>query len=1075
MNKAGIIVFFLFFNSFLYSATYVVDNTGDVDDGLVYTAADGTNSLRKCIRLANANAGADIINFNLGAAIPYTITLTAALPNLTDNSGVTIDGWENAANDGTPNSVAVFSATAGTPMNAAYAIVLANGGAGTVNTGISITGDNNIVKGLVLQNFGDLGLGYGIGINITGNSNQVLGCYVGMDVTGTTPGTKTTLGINISGGNSNIIGDGTAAGANLISGIIGSGSGIYIQGAGATSNTVKGNMIGLQDDGATQVTGDNQASGVFITASAASNTIGGNVAGEGNVISGNTNSGIYISSSAAAGNACYGNIIGPRANGTTYVTFNPQNYGIYVSDSPNNTIGSGSSHNIISANEIAGILFTGASTTGNTVKGNYIGIDKNGTTFITSSTQNNGIVITTSASSNTIGGIGAGEGNVISGNSSGGVRLNTSVGSNTVIGNIIGLQADGATIVASNVQGTGVDIDTSPDNIIGGSTAGERNIISGNDTYGVYLTDASTTGNVIKGNYIGLRSNGTTIVTSGSQDYGVYFLSNPVSNTIGGIASGEGNLISGNTNSGIYSNSASGNNMYGNIIGLQSDGATIVASNPQTNGIYLSGSPSNVIGGNTVTDVDYRNIISGNGTYGIIITGAASTSNVIKGNYIGLRSNGTAIVTSGSQDYGINVTSSAASTTIGGSSSGDGNVISGNTNSGIYLNSAAVAGNTILGNYIGSQANGTTYVASNPQSLGIYIDNSPNNSIGNGTSHNVISANETYGVYISGASSTGNTLKGNYIGLDVNGTTFITSSTQDYGIYVTTSAASNTIGGTGAGEGNLISGNANGSSSATGIYFTSAAAAGNTIIGNIIGPQADGATNVTSNQQLYGIYLQNSPNNTIGGNSSSHRNIISANLQDGIFINGASSTGNVIKGNYIGIDINGTTFIASSSQDYGIDFGTSAGTCTIGGTGAGEGNVISGNTAGGISLTMAGGNFVYGNIIGLQANGTTVLASNSQTYGIHVSSANNTIGGNTVTDVDYRNIISGNTQYGIYLTSGSSGASIKGNYIGLDINGTTLISGGSQDYGIATILSANSHTIGGTTAGDGNVISGNVA
>jgi hypothetical protein len=79
-------------------------------------------------------------------------------------------------------------------------------------------------------------------------------------------------------------------------------------------------------------------------------------------------------------------------------------------------------------------------------------------------------------------------------------------------------------------------------------------------------------------------------------------------------------------------------------------------------------------------------------------------------------------------------------------------------------------------------------------------------------------------VYISGAGATGNTVRGNYIGIAKNGTSFITGSTQDYGVYITASAASNTVGGTVAGEGNVISGN-----SVSGVYLNSAAAGGNTL------------------------------------------------------------------------------------------------------------------------------------------------------------------------------------------------------------------------------------------------------
>jgi len=1164
----------------------------------------GTGTLRQAIVDANNNAGADIIQFNLGAAIPYTITLTAALPNLTDNAGVTIDGWENGANDGTPNTVAVFNATAGTPMNATYAVILANGA--NIATGLVVASNNNVIKGLVMQNFGDgTPNSNDIAVTITGNSNQILGCIIGLDNTGTTRGTKTFYGIYISG-NTNSIGDGTAAGANIISGINGNsgdGHGINITGAGATSNSIKGNMIGLQKDGATVVAGSTQQNGINIDGSAASNAIGGTAAGEGNVISGNSNSGILFNSTGASGNTVYGNIIGlrangttyvtsnqqvsgvgisnstnniiggnssahrniisgnedsgveigfasgsnivkgnyvgldingtskisgasqdngilflftslsntiggtgagegnvvsgntygirftnctaspgasilgniigPQANGTSYVTSNAQSHGLYIDGSPDNIIGGNSSgaRNVISANENNGFYISGAASTGNVIKGNYIGLDVNGTTFITNSTQDYGVRILSSAASNVIGGTGAGEGNVISGNSNSGIFLqSTAAAGNTVYQNIIGPQADGSTNVASNVQSKGINILDSPNNVIGGNTSSYRNIISANTDYGMFFDGSGATGNTVKGNYIGLRSDGTTILTSGSQDYGVYFTNSSTGNTVGGIVSGEGNLISGNINSGIYTDSDAGNNFYGNIIGLQSDGATIVASNPQTYGIYLSGSPSNTIGGNTVTDVDYRNIISGNDTYGIYITGAASTSNAIMGNYIGLQSNGTTIVTSGSQDYGVYLATSSASTTIGGATAGQGNLISGNSTAGIRINTGSGTGNTIQGNIIGPQADGNTVVASNSQDNGIFIDGgSNNNTIGGNTSakKNVISANTAEGLNIS---SNGNTIQGNYIGLASNGTSIITSGNQPYGIYFY-GCSTNTVGGDGtAGYGNLIAGNTQ-----RGIDFH-AGANTNYIKGNIIGNlQSDGSTLLASGNQTFGIVIHSgSYSNEIGGSGTGERNIISANTAEGIRIQDASSNTNIIKGNIIGLNINGTTIIAGANQQYGVLITLSATNNTIGGTTSGDRNLISGNISLGIYTNSSGGNNVYGNVIGLQTDGATVVASNPQTTGIYIDgSPSNVIGGNTVTDVDYRNIISGNTTYGIYITGASSVTNlIKGNYIGLQSDGATIVASCTQEYGIYITNSAASNTIGGTTSGDGNVISG---
>ncbi|MFH0865626.1 MAG: hypothetical protein V1904_05500, partial [Bacteroidota bacterium] len=209
------------------------------------------------------------------------------------------------------------------------------------------------------------------------------------------------------------------------------------------------------------------------------------------------------------------------------------------------------------------------------------------------------------------------------------------------------------------------------------------------------------------------------------------------------------------------------------------------------------------------------------------------------------------------QDFGIYIDATSGGTnTIGGSGIGEGNVISGNkdagtTGRGIYINSSAAAGNTVLGNIIGPQADGTTYLASNYQYRGVEIVNSANNIIGGNTAgaRNTISANQSTGVYLSGAACSLNVVTGNYIGIDKNGTSFITGSTQDMGVYIFNFAANNTIGGSGAGEGNVISGNYANATDGWGINLNSSAAAGNTVLGNIIGPQADGISYVVSGRK----------------------------------------------------------------------------------------------------------------------------------------------------------------------------------------------------------------------------------
>src|SRR5439155_164049 len=140
-----------------------------------------------------------------------------------------------------------------------------------------------------------------------------------------------------------------------------------------------------------------------------------------------------------------GNFIGTSANGTSAIG----NYssGVYISGSPNNTIGgtTASARNIISGGTQyfgAGVTINGSSASGNTVQGNYIGTDVNGTTSLANSYY--GIQIA-DAPSNTIGGTDAAARNIISGNGNSGINISGNPASgNTVQGNFIGTAADGS-------------------------------------------------------------------------------------------------------------------------------------------------------------------------------------------------------------------------------------------------------------------------------------------------------------------------------------------------------------------------------------------------------------------------------------------------------------------------------------------------------------------------------------------------------------------------------------------------------------------------------------------------------
>ncbi|NJM40259.1 MAG: hypothetical protein HC853_05595 [Anaerolineae bacterium] len=147
------------------------------------------------------------------------------------------------------------------------------------------------------------------------------------------------------------------------------------------------------------------------------------------------------------------------------------------------------------------------------------------------------------------------------------------------------------------------------------------------------------------------------------------------------------------------------------------------------------------------------------------------------------------------------------------------------------------------------------------------------------------------------------------------------------------------------------------------------------------------------------------------------------------------SANNVIAGNYIGLDADGTT-VARNNTSNTVSLGgirIETGSNTIGGLTAADRNVISGNLYSGIVLFGSGANsnIIRGNYIGTDAGGT--LDRGNDQEGIDIDGGNNNVIGGS--NVNARNIISGNDSDGIEIDSGDNNI-VQGNYIGTDVTGT---------------------------------------
>jgi len=898
--------------------------------------------LRFEINAANATPGVpDTINFAIPGAGPHTISPVAALPNIADQ--LLINGYTQPG-----------SAPATPVLPATILIELDGTGAGAGVHGLSFTSlaNSSRVRGLAINRFN--GSGFYIQPNTT--LVQIDGNYIGTDAGGTVALANGDRGVHVmDNANNNTIGGTAPANRNIISG--NGTNGVYVRNAGG--NTVSANYIGTDASGTVAIA--NVQYGVLFDNGSVGNTIGGNTAGHRNIISGNTQYGVNIHDSHS--NNIYGNYIGTDVGGTLALGNSGNGVHLEQGSTTNNIGGNGAGEgNIISGNNSSGVEMPGggAHCTGNLVRGNNIGVDFTGNVALPN--VSHGVYIHSGSNTNTVGGDSTiGEGNLISGNGGDGVRFWFS-STNWVQGNYIGTDAGGANPLPNGNSGV-LLWSTSNNNTIGGTIAGHRNIISGNNQSGIRIENSTV--NNVQGNYIGTDAAGTAALANGTR--GVSITVNSNGNTIGGTTAGHKNIISGNTTQGILIDNSTGNVVEGNYIGTDVNG-TAAVSNSQY-GVSLWNAANNTIGGTTA---GHRNVISGNSNYGVYIDN--STGNDVQGNYIGTQVNGT-VALPNTLD-GVYIWNNAANNNIGGSNPGEGNVISGNGDDGVDTES--ISGNTFQGNYIGTDATGTAAVGNGE--FGIEVDSSDGNTIG-GTitgARNLISGNVSNGVDID--NGTGNVVQGNYIGTDAAGTAALGNGT--YGVRIRNGSTANTIGGTAAGEGNLVSGN-----TVHGVYVNSST--GNSIEGNYIGTDVNGAVAVPNGS--VGVFLVNNSNtNTIGGTTTGHRNIISGNTWGGIRVDG--STGNNVQGNYVGTDVTGAVALANVWR--GVFLLNNATGNTIGGTTDGHRNVISGNTGDGVFIDGSTGNDVQGNYIGADANGAA-LGNGSDGVFIDSISNNTTVGGST--------------------------------------------------------------------------------
>ncbi len=405
---------------------------------------------------------------------------------------------------------------------------------------------------------------------------------------------------------------------------------------------------------------------------------------------------------------------------------------------------------------------------------------------------------------------------------------------------------------------------------------------TGNSNSGIFINGGDY--NFITCNHLGTNLGGTA--TAFGNDFGVSISNGGFGNIIGDTTDGTmGNVISGNLEEAVLVQGASNNYISGNIIGGDITGNNFLG-NTGDGIMLLTSADNNIIGG---TNPGTGNVVMGSTLNGIYIGG--SVNNQILGNYIGLEITGS-FAGFGNGDNGIEI-DNADNNFIGDGSVAGRNIISGNSNYGIYLNGSDFC--QILNNYVGTDVTGMIDIGNS--SHGITIDGSDNNLVGDntGTTGNLISGNNACGIQFNIAND--NEVYGNLIGTDATGLAPLMNSWR--GIRGVNASTGNIIGAAGVTP-NVVSGNFHSGIESNGGFNTV------TIQNNYIGVGIDGVTPLPNNRA--GVMLDAGNNYTISDN------VIAYNNWSGIDVR-STSNGNMFNINSIYSNVlNGVDFTAAGVQ-----------------------------------------------------------------------------------------------------------------------------------------------------------------
>lgn len=867
------------------------DDICDVD----LTQSGNQCSLRAAIQTANAKDGPDEILFNIPGGGTQSISPLTQLPSLTET--VTIDATTQPGYTTSPLIELVGTSTTG-------------------GLGFAAGSANSTVKGMAINRFL-------VAIGLLSSGNRIESCYIGLSPNGTPAGMpgaqQVGIDIRTAGASNNTIG-----GAGVLRNLIANNAfGIAIS-EGASGNRVIGNRIGTNAAGTSSIP---NAVGVFIEG-ASNNRIGDDTGEVGNLISGNTTAGIVMRTNAS-NNIVADNNIGTNADGTEAIA---NNIGIGIAASSGNRIGvdTGANGNLISGNTAVAVYIE-TDSSNNIVASNRIGTNADGTAAV----PNAAGVVVIDSDNNRIGSDGtpdATNGNLLSGNSSVGVYLQTNAADNLIGGNKIGTKLNGIEVLPNGQHGIFVDTGSTETTI-------KQNVIGGhnvtNESGGIVFGPTAGVENVVIANSIGVTANsGTTPLPN---KYGIANFSDR--QIIGSPT--DPNYVSFNEKAGIWISSipngpnpvVEDNLVHYNRVGTNGSADT---GNGEI-GIWVSGNSSE----NTIA----KNIVSGNTLVGIFVSDGAS-ENIIKENNVGTNTGGTSAIPNdafgiwirGATDNDIDsnlVSSNPFGIVIGTNFGIESPVASLDNHASNSFGPTYTTGNRLFGNTVGMNAGRSAAIPGG--SIGIAIgENARNNFIGTPTgSYNFIAGNTAtigYGIFLGTLSANPtedslpqfNTFQRNLVGLGGDLQSTISNNVG----FVLLQAARNTVGGDTDALANIIV-----ASTLEGISIRDNTRE-NTFLRNFLGvlPPGFGSrpgqtsplspSGGTYGNGSHGILLENgAQGNTLGGSTSSTGLVIANNGGNGINLAPTAGNGNRIGTNSIygntlpGIDLGGNGFTVNDPTD----------------------------------------------------------------------------------------------------------------------------------------------------------------